>query len=139
MTDWQVILLAVIALALVGIAGAQIVVAMATLRAARQVTEAVQAMQRDVRPLIDNASRITDDAARVMALAVTQAERVDRVLADTSKRIDETLGIVQGAVVGPIRQGAAILAAVRAAVGAVRGWQGRSRAHRDEDDALFVG
>jgi hypothetical protein len=139
-TDWQVVFLGIMAVALVAMAGAQVAVALSTRQAARQVADAVQALQRDVRPLVDRANRMTEDAARVVALAATQAERIDRLLAEASSRIDQTLEVVQGAVVGPIRQGAALVAAVRAAVTAVRAWQGhRGPAQRDEEETLFVG
>jgi hypothetical protein len=48
-------------------------------------------------------------------------------------------GVLQTAVIQPIRQGTAILAAVRAGVAAVRSWQRRSSASREDDDPLFVG
>jgi hypothetical protein len=55
--------------------------------------------------------------------------------------VDETLGLVQSAVVRPIRQGTAILAAVRAALAVMRAWQGQTSTApvREDEDPLFVG
>lgn len=139
MSDWQVIFLGVMAVALVVMAATQVLVSLTLLRATRQVTESVAALQRDLRPLIDKATKITDDAARVTALALTQVERIDRLVGTLSVRVEETFGIVQEAIVQPMKQGAAFMAAFRAVIGAIREWQGRSAAPRDDEDPLFVG
>jgi phosphohistidine phosphatase SixA len=117
----------------------QIVTALALLRATREISGAVREIQRDIRPLIDKATRMTDDAARVTALALVQVERVDRLVSSLAVRIEETVSIVQSAVGQPIKQGATIIAAFRAVFAAVREWQGRQAAARDDEDPLFVG
>lgn len=139
MTDWQVVFLGVMAVALVAMAVTQIVVTLTLLRTAREVTTSIRDFRRDVQPLLDKATRMTDDAARVAALALVQAERVDRLVTSISARVEETVGIVQTAIIQPIRQGAAIIAALRAVIAAIREWQGRSGAPREDDDPLFVG
>ena len=139
MTDWQVVFLGIIALALVAMAGAQVYMGLAVARASRQVTETVESLRRDVRPLIDKATKVTDDAARVTELAVRQVERVDRMVANMAVRVDDTLHVVQSSVVDPIRKGAAVFAGIRAMMGAFRDRHGRPAAHRDDEDPLFVG
>ena len=139
MTDWQVVFLGIIALALVAMAGAQVYMGLAVARASRQVTETVESLRRDVRPLIDKATKVTDDAARVTELAVRQVERVDRMVANMAVRVDDTLHVVQSSVVDPIRKGAAVVAGIRAMMGAFRDRHGRPAAHRDDEDPLFVG
>lgn len=139
MSDWQVIFLGVMAGALVLMALAQAAVAIALVRSVKQVVAAVDDLKREVNPLIVKANRIADDASRVSALAVVQAERIDVLIQQTTARVDETFGVLQTAVVEPIRQGTAILAAIRAGVAAIRAWQGRAAASRDDEDPLFVG
>ena len=141
MTDWQIVFLGVMALSLVLMAVAQFLVAVAMMRAVQRVSEAVGQLQRDVRPLVEKATRIADDASRVTALAVVQAERIDALVKSTAAHIDDTFGLVQSAVVEPIRQGTAILAAVRAAFAAVRAFQDRPSVStvREDEDPLFVG
>jgi biopolymer transport protein ExbB/TolQ len=140
-TDWQLVFLGVMATALVVMAVAQFLVALAMMRTIERVSEAVVQLQRDVRPLVDKATRIAEDASRVTALAVVQAERIDELVRSTAARVDETLGLVQSAVVRPIRQGTAILAAVRAALAVMRAWQGQTSTGpvREDEDPLFVG
>jgi len=141
-TNWEVIFLGVMALALVLMAVAQLFAALALGRAVRRVADSVDQLQRDVRPLVETATRVAADARQMSALAVVQVERLDALVAMTAARVDETFALVQKAVVEPIRQGTAVLAAVRAAFAAVRAWQGTAApgAHPGEDeDPLFVG
>ena len=139
MSDWQVVFLGVMAVALVAMAVAQIMISLALVRATRQMSEAVRTIQRDLGPLIDKATRMTDDAARVAALAATQMERVDRLVTSLSVRIEQTVSTVQEAVVSPLKQGATLIAALRAVVAAVREWQGTRSAQREDEGPLFVG
>jgi hypothetical protein len=137
--DWQLVFLGVMAVALVAMACAQVMIGIAVLRASRQVTDLAGQVRNDIRPLIEKATRLTDEASRVTSMAVVQMERVDKLTLLLASRVDETMGVLQSAVVGPVRQGAAVLAGLKAVVGAIREWQHRpSRGHEDED-ALFVG
>ena len=139
MTEWQVVFLGIIAVALVAMAGAQVYMGLAVARASRQVTETAETFRRDVRPLIEKATKVTEDAARVTALAVVQVERVDLMAASVAMRVDDTLSVVQRSVVAPVREGAAVVAGIRAMIGAFRDRQGRPPAPRDDEDPLFVG
>ena len=139
MSDWQVTFLGVMAGALVLMAVAQAAVAIALTRSVKHVVTAIDDLKREVHPLIHKANRIADDASKVSALALVQAERIDVLIQQTTARVDETFGVLQTAVVEPIRQGTAILAAIRAGVAAIRAWQGRGAGPRDDEDPLFVG
>ncbi|HUF49032.1 MAG TPA: hypothetical protein VMM93_14540 [Vicinamibacterales bacterium] len=139
MTGSGEVWLAVIAIAVALMAAAQIVLAVVAARALRQATETILQVKRDVQPVLENARKISGEAARAALLASSQMQRIDEMLASTAVRIDHTLGLVQGVVVGPVRQGAAALAAFRAALSVFRGLAGRRRAARDEEEALFVG
>ncbi len=139
MTDWQLVFLGVMALALVTMAAAQLVVALSMMRAVRHVSDAVDELRRDVRPVLEKANRVAEDASRVAALAVVQAERVDLLIRSTAARIDETFRLLQSAVIEPIRQGTAIVTALRAAFSAVRAWQNRPAVASEDEDPLFVG
>jgi len=138
-TDWQLIALGTIAAALVAMAVMQVVTAFALMRASREVATAVREVQRDIRPLIDKATRMTDDAARVTELALVQVERVDRLVSTLSQRVEETAAAVQGAISRPMQQGLTLIAAFRGVMAAVREWQGRQTSSRDDEDPLFVG
>ena len=139
MTTWSVVFLGVMAVALVAMAAAQVVLALHASRLARQASETIESIRRDVRPLIEKAHRVTDEAARATAMAAAQVQRLDRLMQVTTERVDETLGIVQHAILQPVRQGAAVVAGIRAAIDVLRGWRARSRQAHDDDEALFVG
>jgi hypothetical protein len=73
-------------------------------------------------------------------LASVQVERADKLFADLSVRLEETMNLVQASVIAPAREGRALLSAMRAAFEAVREMrQARARQTRSEDeDALFI-
>jgi uncharacterized protein YoxC len=139
-SDWQLVWLATIAVAVVVMAVVQVAVVLQAARMARQAAETAQELRRELRPLLEKAHRIADEAARATALATLQVERVDRLLSNAAERVDEAFGLVQSAVVEPLKQGSAFVTALRAAFTVFRSWQERPGRHsRDEDEALFVG
>ena len=74
-------------------------------------------------------------------LATLQAEKVDKLVTELTRRVDETANIVQHAIVTPAREGMAIVAAIKASLGALRGfrdYRGRPAGSEDEDP-LFIG
>jgi len=132
--------LATLALAVAVMAAVQVVVLLVAARALRQATDTLVQLRTDVQPIVERAHQVSIEAARAAAFASSQMERVDDLLATTAARVDQTLSLVQGAVVEPVRQGAAVVAAFRAAVAVFRGIGDRHRAAtRDEEEALFVG
>jgi hypothetical protein len=140
-TEWASVWLGVMAIALVVMAAIQVGLIVMGLRLVRQMSATIDGVRRDVKPLIDKAHVIADEAARATTLATMQVERVDQLLSSTTARVDEAVGLLQSAFAGPLRQGAAVVTAVRAIAGALRQWQDRrpSRSRREEEDALFVG
>jgi hypothetical protein len=136
------VLLGVIALATVVMATIQIRLSILAVQLGRRVDELSQQIEKDVRPLLANASAVAENAARASALAVVQVERADRLFSELSQRVDETMAIVQGALLAPAREGRALLAAVTAAFGAFRDLRVASRsraAAADEEESLFIG
>ena len=139
MNDWQPFFLGVMAVALVAMAAAQVFIGVALMRASRQMTDIAGQMRKDIRPLLEKAIHLTDEASKVTSMAVVQMERVDKITLLLAARIDDTMGAVQSAVVGPVRQGAAVLAGLKAVVGAIREWQNRPGRPHEDEDPLFVG
>jgi uncharacterized protein YoxC len=137
-TDWQSVWLGVIALAMVVMAVAQVAVVIHVARTARDVSKTAVELRQGVKPLLEKVNRIADDAARGTALAVAQVERVDRLLATATERVDETLTAIKNAVVEPLRQGSVIIAALKAVIAAFRS-RGRDSEPHDDEDPLFVG
>lgn len=141
MTAWSDVFLGVIAAATLAIAVAQIAVIVVAGRAARRVADVAEQFQRDVKPLFGHLNAIGHDAARAAALAAVQVERVDQLFTDVVQRFEQTVSTVQATVIGPVREGRALISAFKAAMQAVRELRqnGRSRQGRaEEEDALFI-
>lgn len=142
MNDWSGLFLAIIAVATLVMALIQVGAIIAALRMAKQAQEVIATVQRDVKPLLARAHDIAEEASRTVALATAQAQKVDKLVTDLARRVDETSALVQHAIVTPAREGMAIVAAVKAALGVFRGagdFRGRSGRTADDDDALFIG
>jgi hypothetical protein len=106
---------------------------------ARRVQRAVERAEREFKPVFEHLNSIARDASRAAALATAQVERADRLFADVSVRLEETLNSVQSIVTGPIREGAAMLSAFRAVVNVLRDIRtSRAHARAEEEDALFI-
>jgi NAD-specific glutamate dehydrogenase len=154
-TDWNIVFLGVIALATLVMATIQVGVIVAVARIARQTQQAmakaqetlttaqqaITSVREEIRPLISSASAIAEEASRAATLATAQVHKVDRLVTDLTSRIDETSTLVQHAIITPAREGLAIIAAVRATLGALRaGVDWRRRTSRsEEEDPLFIG
>ncbi len=84
---------------------------------------------------------VADEASRTATIATAQAQKIDRLLTDLAVRVDQTAGVVQQAIITPAREGMAIVAALKAGFGALRGFRERPRHGRaaDEEDPLFIG
>lgn len=149
MSDWPVIFVGVIAFSTLVMALVQIGAIIATLKIAREMQKVahemhkvVLSLQQDVRPLLAKVSAMADEASRTITLASAQVEKVDRLVTDLTRRVDETAVIVQKAITTPAREGMAIVAAIKASLGALRGfrdYRGRPGRHSEDEDPLFIG
>jgi type IV secretory pathway VirB2 component (pilin) len=144
--DWSVIFLGVIAVSTLVMALIQIGAIIAALRAVREtqkvLTTVQELVQHDVRPLIAKATSIAEEASKTVTMATAQIHKVDTLVTDLTRRVDETAAIVQKAIVTPAKEGMAIFAAIRTGLGALRGmgdFRGRHGRHAEEDDPLFIG
>lgn len=139
---WSDLFLGVIAAATLVMALIQVGAVIAILRIARQAQTALTSVQQEVRPLIAKVTAVAEEASRTATLVNAQAQKVDRLVTDLSRRVDETAAVVQEAVVTPAREGMAILAGLKAGLGAFRGMgglrPGQGRQAEDEDP-LFIG
>jgi hypothetical protein len=138
-SEWQVIWLGTMAVALVIMAIVQVAVLVAAMRVGRELAQTSQELRREIKPLVERAQRISDDAARAAALAAVQAERVDRLFASTAQKVEDTVSVLQGALLEPVRQGATLFAALRAFTAGFRGSASQPHHRREDEEALFVG
>jgi hypothetical protein len=140
-TDWNPVFLGIIAVSTALMALMQIGAVVMIARVAAQVAAIVATIQKEIRPLIGRATALADEAQKTAALATAQAQKIDRLVTDLTRRVDETSAIVQQAIVTPAREGMALVAALKAGLGVLRGARDfRGRPARVEDeDALFIG
>jgi len=131
--------LGVIAIAVLVMAVTQVAVLIRLAKVAKEASTATRDLRRELTPLIEKVHRIADDAGRVSAIALAQVERLDVAVNSTVRRIDETITTVQQAIINPVRQGAAVVSGLKAAMAVFRARQDRGRYHRDDEDALFIG
>ncbi len=141
MSGWSEVFLGIIAVATLAIAVVQIGVLVAAGMLARRLGRLADQVERELSPLVASLNAIGQDAARAAAVATAQVERVDRLFADAAQRLDAMMGSVQAAVAAPAREGAAVMAGLRAMLESIRNSMAnrppRSRSAEDED-ALFV-
>lgn len=141
MNDWNQVFLGIIAAATALMALMQIGAIVVLARVATQVRDVVATLQQDIRPLILRATAIADEAQKTATLATAQAQKIDRLVTDLTRRVDETSGVIQQAIITPAREGLALFAALKAGLAALRGFRdlrGRPGAV-DDEDALFIG
>jgi hypothetical protein len=135
---WGEVFLGIIAVATLATAIVQIGVLVAAGRAAKRVDRLADRVERELTPLFASLNAIGQDAARAASLATAQVERVDRLVGDAAVRLEHTMDVVQSAVSAPAREGAALLAGLRAMLGAIRAPHPPRGRHADDEDALFI-
>lgn len=140
--SWTEGFLGIIALATLVMAAIQVGAIIAAARIARQAQQTLATVQQDIRPLIAKANAVADEASRTAAIATAQAEKVDKLLTELSARVEYTSAVVQDAIITPAREGLAIVAAIKATLGALRGFRTLGPRHgrtAEEEDPLFIG
>lgn len=153
--SWNDLFLGVIAVATLVMAMIQVGAILIAAKVARQAQDSVakaqaaivtaqqtiSSVREEIRPLIAKATDIADEASRTASLATAQVQKIDRLITDLAKRVDDTSAVVQQAIVTPAREGLAIIAALKATLLAIRaGADWRRRASRsEEEDPLFIG
>jgi hypothetical protein len=142
-SDWNQAFLGVIAGATALMAIVQLGAIVVLARVALQVRGILTTIQKDIGPLLARANGIAEEASRTATLATAQAQKIDRMVTDLTRRVDETSAIIQQAIITPAREGMALIAALKAGFGALKGLglrDGRGRQGGvDDEDALFIG
>ena len=142
MSFWAEVFLGVIALATFTMAAIQVGVIVYGVGVARRVNKLLTQVEQEMRPLADSLNAIARDAARISSLAAGQVERVDRLVSDITVRLEQTATTLQDAILRPLRDGAAIMTGVKAAIEVIRELTrrpGAVRSRAEDEDALFIG
>jgi hypothetical protein len=125
-------------------AAGQVTAVIMAIRATRRVGDTLNRLEDSIRPIVSNVQQMSEDAARATAIATAQVAKAERIMDDVSRKIDETVDMVQHTILAPARNGMAMLEGLKAAFGAFFGGNsGRRRSPRPasvaEDDASFIG
>ncbi|HTL45828.1 MAG TPA: hypothetical protein VL262_15940 [Vicinamibacterales bacterium] len=141
MTGASDLFLGIIALATLVMALIQVGAIIAAARFGRRMQQMVVSIQEEVRPLIARANSVAEEASKTASIASAQAQKIDKLVTDLTRRVDETSLVVQQAVVTPARETLALVAGLKAGLAALRGLRDfRGRPGRvEEEDPLFIG
>ena len=141
MSGWSEVFLGVIAVATLLMAVIQVGVIIGLLRTARQAQQIMTTVQQEIRPLVSKVTAVADEAARTASLATAQVQKVDRLVTDLARRVDDTAAVVQQAIIMPAREGMALVAGLKAGLSAIRGLREMHDRHRqaEEEESLFIG
>ena len=137
--------LGLIAAGVLLMAAGQVTAVIMAVRATRRVGEAFSRLEASVRPIVSNVQQMSEDAARATAIASAQVARAERMMNDLSRKIDDTMSMVQDTILAPARDGMAMLQGLKAAFSAFFGGSTSSRRPTPgrpsvgEDDASFIG
>ena len=140
--SWSPVFLGIIAAATLVMAVLQVAAVVYAGLVVRRVTRRLGELEQDLKPLTASVTAIGRDAARAAALTAAQVERVDRLFADLIDRVEQTAQALQKAATIPAREGAALKAALKAALTTFYDLRARSSARAgrtDDEDALFIG
>ncbi len=148
METWGVVFLGIIAVGSLVQSAFLIRLALAGRELSRRMAELQERVDRDLRPSLDNLSRVTRNLAEVSDVAVLQVRRVDDLLADTVEKIESTTTLVKQVVLrplGPLVDVAAFFKGLRRGLEVyqtLRGFDRRERPSRggyaEDDEHLFI-
>ena len=112
-------------------------------RMAKRLETVVTRVEKDIQPIVERLTAVSEEAVRMSQLATQQVERVDLLFGDLSRRAEQTMVVVQQAIITPARESAALFSALRSTFAAIRGLRGNGSGRPprgvEEDDALFIG
>jgi hypothetical protein len=142
------IYLGLIALGVLVMATIQVVAMVTAIRAVRRVGEMAGRFEQDVRPIIANLTKVSEEAARASAQAAAQIDRLDALVASVTHRVEETATTLQQTILQPARDGLALLSTLKNVIASfrepreprdARDYGERPREPREPHDELFIG
>ena len=139
---WSEVFLGVIAFATLTMAIIQVLMVVYGWNVARRLERSLSEVEQQMKPLAESLNSIARDAAGISSLASGQVERLDRLVYDVTSRIEHTASTVQDTILRPLRDGAALMSGVKAAIELFRELNRRpadGRGRPDDEDALFIG
>lgn len=117
MTD---LYLGLIAFGVLVMAGIQVTAIVSVTRAARRVGEMAARFEQDVRPIVVNLQKVSEEAARASAQAAAQVDRLDALVANVARRVEDTAATIQQTILQPARDGLALLSGLKSVIASFR-------------------
>jgi hypothetical protein len=122
-------------------AAIQVAAIVFAIRSARRLGDAVRRLEQHVSPIVADLQTMSSQAARATAVATAQIERADQLIADLSRRVDETATALQSSIIAPAREGFAV---VQGIIGAFSAFSPRPAPRprpvpAEDEDPLFIG
>jgi len=144
MTD---LYLGLIALGVIVMATIQVVAIVMVIRATRRVGEMATRFEQDVRPIVVNLQKVSEEAARASAQAAAQVDRLDALVAGIARRVEDTAITLQQTILQPARDGLALLNGLKSIIASFRGGRETRESREapprkdspDPHDDLFIG
>src|SRR5215204_528803 len=97
--------LGLIAAGVVVMASIQVAGIVTAMRAGRRIGDLAGRLEQDVRPILANLQKVSEEAARASTQVADQVERLDALVAIITTRVEETAATVQRTILQPIRDG----------------------------------
>jgi hypothetical protein len=148
MGTWGVVFLGIIAVGSLVQAAFLVGLVLQGQRLGRRLGELQDRVDREIRPSLENLSRVSRNLAEVSDLAVLQVRRFDGLLADTVEKVEETTSLLRRVILrplGPLVDVAAFLKGIRRGIEVyqqLRGFDrhegGVSRRYDADDEHLFI-
>jgi hypothetical protein len=108
--------LALIALGVVVMAAIQVTAIVMAIRAARRAGELASRLEQDIRPIVVNLQKVSEEAARASAQAAAQVDRLDALVTGVTLRVEETASAIQHSILQPARDALALLGGLKGMV-----------------------
>jgi prophage DNA circulation protein len=135
--------LGLIALAVLVMAAIQVALLVVAARVARQASDAVARLERDVKPVVANLQALSAEATRAAVSAAARLEHAEQTISELVRRVDQVVQTLQGTIVRPARHG---MAAIQGLLAVLAAFSARRRAAADDDterteeeESLFIG
>lgn len=148
MSDWAVVFLGIIALGSLVQAAFLIGLTLQGRALGRRLADLQARVDREIRPSLENLSRVTRNLAEVSDLAVLEVRRFDGLLADTVEKVEDTTALLRKVILrplGPLVDVAAFFKGIRRGIevyqqlrGFDRSERGASRRYETDDEHLFI-
>jgi hypothetical protein len=147
MDSWGVVFLGVIALSSLVQAAFLLGLAREGRRLAQRLEQLQERLDREIRPGLEQFTRLARNFAEISDIAVLQARRIDDLVEDTVEKIEETTSVIRKVILrplGPVADVVAFLKGLRRGLQVYRQLSGLDSGRRGpaqryaDDEHLFI-